>query len=292
MAKGMFYRAFGQDAARRASAKPPEERTEYDKKILRLEQSRLAGQLNPAKDAALLAGLAHPAFSSILKQLDKGTEMGLATAVEGLLSLVAGTTVSGIARLQYDKMAGNVLRRAKVVQERGEKINGRFENLADYYIYHVFKEGLREVNIAKEGEDWIKRQRNQYKFPAASRLKELQRVSVKERDQKQIDGLLEAAREKTEFMRHRLAMFGGKKSTFKFPLAADYKFLKRVRNRTPEQEAYYQRVLEVLKEHKAVEKKLFPNNKPVKGLFQEDLDAYMQRLKGSRQFKKPVFGRQ
>ena len=43
---------------------------------------------------------------------------------------------------------------------------------------------------------------------------------------------------------------------------------------------------------KAVEKELFPNNKPVKGLFQEDLDAYMQGLKGSRRFKKPVFDRQ
>jgi len=309
LGRGLFYQAFGKDAARRASAKPPEERTDYDKQMLRLEQSRLAGQLNPLKDAAMLAGLAHPAFDGINKQLQRGDDVSLASATEAMGNFLAGTTISGSARLLYDKLSGNVLRRAKIVQERGEKIEGRFENLTDYAIYQIFKEGLRETNIAKDGKEWIKRQRNQYKFPAASRLKELQQISPSQRDNKQNEGLIETAKDKIEFMRHRLAMFGGNASSFKFPLEVEYRFLKKKTKRKKgpitqedlnkltmpdKQKDYYSELLKVYDQWLVARQKLFPGKKPspVKGLFQEDLDAYLQGLKASPKLKKPVFSRQ
>jgi len=334
LARGLGYQLFGRDAARKASAKAPEERSDYDKQMLRLEQSRLAGQLDPLKDAAMLAGLAHPTFANVVKLINRGDEDGGLALMETAVNFLAGTTVGGATRLAYDAGMGNVLRRAKVVQERGEKIDGRFENIADYMIYHVFKEGLRETNIAKNGKEWIKRQRNRYKFPYAGNLKRLQQVGPTGRDLKQNKRLLSLGEDKIEFMRHRLAMFGGKKSSFRFPLDKEYKFLRKTKNRTTEQEAYYQRVLEVRerwietgiklfgkssfrfpldKEYNLLRKtknrtpeqeayyqrvrekwvetgkKLFGGKKDVKGLFQEDLDAYMQRLKGSPRLKKNTF---
>jgi len=291
--RGTFYQLFGREAARKASAKAPEERSDYDKRMLRLEQSRLAGQLNPIKDAAMLAGLAHPTFANVVKQLDKGTEDGAIAVMETAVNFLAGTTVGGATRFAYDAAMGNVLRRAKVVQERGEKIDGRFENIADYMIYHIFKEGLRETNIAKEGKEWIERQRNRYHFPYAGNLKRLQQVGPAGRNPEQNERLLSLGEDKIEFMRHRLAMFGGKKSSFRFPLDKEYMFLRKTKNRTPEQEAYYQRVLEMRERWVETGKNLFRGKKKdVKGLFQEDLDAYMQRLKGSPRLKKPVFSRQ
>lgn len=291
-ARGTFYQLFGREAARKASAKAPEERSDYDKRMLRLEQSRLAGQLNPIKDAAMLAGLAHPTFANVVKQLDKGTEDGAIAVMETAVNFLAGTTVGGATRFAYDAAMGNVLRRAKVVQERGEKIDGRFENIADYTIYHIFKEGLRETNIVKEGKEWIERQRNRYHFPYAGNLKRLQQVGPAGRSSEQNERLLSLGEDKIEFMRHRLAMFGGKKLTFRFPLDKEYKLLRKTKNRTPEQEAYYQRVLKVRERWAEAGKKLFRGKKDVKGLFQEDFDAYMQRLKGSPRLKKPVFSRQ